>query len=437
MRRPAAALAVLLVAAAAAVAILALTPGSSHTPPRRHISARVRPARARCSSVLGPSDDVAAAIVSARDGDVICLSSGSFPEIAVSNAQHDAYVTVEPAPHATAVVDGVQTNSDTFLRFRGLDMRAGFNMVGPGDASHDLQFIDNNIGHTTFGLVIDGTGAPIRDVLIEGNAIHDLDFTGPSAGYAGGQGVTVFWGSDIRVTHNTFWANSWHYIQCGTCDGMMVDHNLFTGPSNMHAGAHLNVWQIWAGSADDTFTANDVIGAPGAPIAAGAILWETGPGGAVIADSYRDMTISDNLFVDEDVTTTLDIAASTGLTITNNTIVGSTYGLLIRGRCTCAAGLDVPGRDYNISHNIVVRDSDPGARFRVFCPMSGFCGEDNVSDDDSAKTAFPADSRATVDWSPKWVTTTPDSADTRTLPRGFYEPVGLGLSAGNQTVADP
>ncbi len=414
----------------AGVAALLLTHGSATHRVKAHSLPKPHPVAQQCTTTLGAADDVAHAIVTAHDGDVLCLSAGDYPAIEVSDATHHRYVTVEPVAGASVTVNGIQLSSDTFLRFEGLKMSAGVNMIGPGAASHDLQFIDNDIGHTTYGLVINGTGAPIRGVLIEGNAIHNLDFTGPSAGYAGGQGITVFWGSDIRVIRNRFWANSWHYIQCGTCDNTVVDHNLFTGPSNMHQGAHLNVWQIWQGSANDSFTNNRVIGAPGAPIAAGAILWETGSGGGTLADSYRHMTVSNNLFVDEDATTTLDLAAATGLTVTNNTILGSGYGLLIRGRCTCSAGLNTPGSDYNISNNIVVKDTNAGARFRVFCPKSGFCGDHNVSDDESARTAFPGASQYVTDWTPKWADTTWKSVSAVAPPATFYQPLGLPFSSG-------
>lgn len=425
-------LAVLVAVLAAGLAIALLSHGAS---PRRHIRPHAAKSAAavtpRCTEVLDSADDIAQAIGSAHNGDAICLGTGSYPAIDVSHVQHTSYVTVEPAPGATVAVDGVQTDSDTFLRFQGLNLTAGVNMIGPGAASHDLQFVDNNVGHTTYGFVINGTDAPIRNVLIEGNAIHDLDFSGPSAGYAGGQGITVYFGADIVVSDNRFWANSWHYIQCGTCDDMVVDHNMFTGPSNMHAGAHLNVWQIWAGSADDSFSNNEVIGSPDAPIAAGAILWESGPGGATLSDGYTHMTISNNLFVDEDSATTVDVAGATGLTVTNNTIVGSTFGLLIRGRCTCAAGLDTPGTGYNISNNIVVRDASDGARFRVFCPDSGFCGDGNVSDDDSARTAFPGSLHSVTNWIPRWTSTawSPGNGEPSS---GFYRPVGLPSSVGYQ-----
>ena len=425
-----------LVAAAlvAAAAVLLLTRGSA--PSRRHATsppaAPPQPPRLHCTKVLSREAGVAKAIASAHGGAVICLSTGTYPRIDVSDADPTSYVTIQPAPGATAIVNGVQTTRDTFLRFQGLRMTAGVNMIGPGAASHDLQFIDNDIGHTTYGLVINGTGGPIRNVLIKHNSIHDLDFSGPSAGYAGGQGVTVFWGSDITVSYNTLWANSWHYIQCSSCDNMVVTHNLFTGPSNMHPGAHLNVWQIWQGSSNDSFTNNDVIGAPGAPIAAGAILWETGPGGGTLADRYQHMTVSNNRFVNEDSTTTLDLAAATGLTVTENTIVGSTYGLLIRGRCTCSPGVNIPGTNYDISRNIVVRDADVGARFRVFCPTSGSCGDNNVSDDDSARAAFPGATHYVTGWTPRWVTTAWDSAGGGAVPAGFYEPVGLSFPTADR-----
>ncbi len=433
MRRWAVLAVVVIAGVAIYVSVRALI-GRRSGPP---VPTRRQPAATRCSVTLRPGADVAQAIVTADDGETICLEGGSYARIDVSNAHHGGYVTVAPAPGAVAVVDGVQTSADTFLRFRGLTMTAGFDLVGPGAASHDLQFIDNDIGHTTYGIVVNGAGAPIRNVLIQGNSIHDLDFSGPSPGYAGGQGVTVYWGSYITVRDNAFWANSWHYIQCGSCDHMAVEHNLFTGPSNAHPGAHLNVWQIWQGGSGDSFTDNAVIGAPGAPIADGAILWETGPGGATLSDSYSDMTVSDNLFVDEDSTTTLDLAASSGLTVTDNTIVGSGYGLLVRGRCTCAAGFDRPGTGYDISGNIVVADANPGARFRVLCPASGACGDGNVSDDGSARSAFPGAARWVTDWSPRWVTTQWDASRLATPPAGYYEPVGLGIDAGARAGTAP
>src|SRR5205085_7106635 len=133
---------------------------------------------------------------------------------------------------------------------------------------------------------------------------RNLDWPGDpgctSPGYAGGQGVTNYYGDGITVAHNTFKENSWHYIQGGGGTlGMVVDHNLFEGPiPALHAACtHLNVWQIWAGGQNDTFTNNITRGEPGKPAAVTPIMFETGPGGGTCTDAMSNTRLENNLFV--------------------------------------------------------------------------------------------------------------------------------------------
>ena len=164
-----------------------------------------------CSVTVSAGMSAAAivwAVVGAADGGVVCLAGGSYPALTVIGAAHSGYVTVRGAPGATPTVAGMRIANSSFLRVEGLRFSEGVNAAdGVGGASHDLQFVDNTFEDASYGIVVNGNGAPITRVLIEGNYFHHLDFPGTcssGAGYAGGQGVTNYYGDGITVAHNTF-----------------------------------------------------------------------------------------------------------------------------------------------------------------------------------------------------------------------------------------
>ncbi|HEV3095357.1 MAG TPA: hypothetical protein VGY30_12720, partial [Solirubrobacteraceae bacterium] len=133
-------------------------------------TAAVQSNSVNCTATVTPSTSasaIAGAIVSAHNGDTVCLSAGSYPSLTVSGAVHSAYVTVRPAPGATVTVAGMEVRNSSFLRFEGLRMTEGFNMRDSSTgSSHDYQFVENRFEEPLYGIVLYGGSAPIKKVLV-------------------------------------------------------------------------------------------------------------------------------------------------------------------------------------------------------------------------------------------------------------------------------
>jgi hypothetical protein len=379
------------------------------------------------SSMSGSA--IAATIVAANDGDTICMSEGSYPQIVVNGATHQGYVTVRPAPGATVTVDGMEVANSSFLRFEGLRMTEGFNMRDSSSgASHDYEFVEDRFEEPLYGIVLYGGSSPVKKVLIEGNYMRRVHLEKPevegkcSAGYAQGQDVTMYYAEGVRIAHNTFKEAAWHYIQGGSegPEGVDVEHNLFEGHIMMNC-SHLNIWQIWSGGENDTFKDNIALGENGQQAATDGVIFENGAGSVECNVKMKNSVIENNLFVNAATSYELQIYTTEGATIKNNTVVGSEYGTALLTE-HCGAG-----SNYTMTHNIDVEDKGTGNDFN-FGACTGTCTFDyNVSQDKSASSAH-----SVTEWAPKWTATVWSPATEPSRPTGFYVPTGLSVEAGYQ-----
>ena len=420
------------------VAILALSASDRSGNTSASTPQRDRPRPVVCGKTVYPSepaDEIASAIVRASDGETVCMASGSYPAITVLSASHHAYVTIRPvSASASVTVAGMEVRDSSFLRFEGLHMSEGFNMRDlPTAASHDYQFIADSFENAAYGIVLYGGSGPIRKVRIEGNYMRNIDFPGSAcaSGYAGGQAVTLYYAEAVTIAHNIFKEVSWHYIQGGSAGpgGVKVEHNLFEGPipADRSACTHLNVWQIWQGGVNDTFSDNVVLGTAGHPAAITPILFETGPGGGVCADAMTGTTISNNLFINDAAAYSIQVMTTTGLTLTHNTVVGSTYGTIVYKTPGCPAG-----SDYDVRFNIDVQNRGNSGRSPDMSlgACRGRCLFDhNVSSDASAARA-PGARHSVGYWRPNWIMTSWDTSVGHPPPPGYYVPRRLRVPAG-------
>jgi hypothetical protein len=406
-------------------------------------------AASSCTTTLSAGANLGTALTTAKSGDTICLNTGNYPAFFANGAVHTSYVTVQPAPGAQPVLSGQGRLADSsFIRFQNLSITNHLDVQdGSSGNSHDIQFIDNNITGTS-GPHIYGT--LIENVLFQGNYFHDIDAPGACApgGSAGsnGQAISLGGADNVVILNNTFKSIGWHYIQGGGVvggRGITVDGNLFEGPAPADdiACAHLNVWQIWSGGANDTFKNNIVSDAYGQSNV-DAIMFETGAaGGAGGCVGMSNTTISNNLFIGGAGGTFGEVLDTTGVTITNNTVVSGTYGMWAVRACTGPGG--APTTNANISRNIVVSQTNQYGT----CPTGGNCYPDftyglgtcksncaadyNVSQDGTAASNFSGlTTHYVTNWTPKWVTTSWNPATSATPPAGYYQPVGLPFAAG-------
>lgn len=418
--------------AAGALAVVLLATGRSRT---RAVADVVH-----CTRTLEPGTGagaIAAAIVSAPDGSSICLAGGRYPPVRVAGATHTAFVTVTPAPGATATVAGIEVADSSYLRFEGLHMTEGFNMRdGPTyPGSHDYQFIDNTFEEPLYGIVLGGGRGPIKRVLIEGNYMHRAHLAQPEvhghcdAGYAEGQDVTIFYAEGVTISHNVFKEAAWHYIQGGGAgpEGIDVEHNLFEG-HELLACSHLNIWQIWNGGFHDTFRDNLALGEGTGEregrteeASTDGLIFENGPGSAKCGVTMQATVVENNLFVDAASSYAIQIYSTDGAAIEDNTVVRSQYGSgLLVTKCP-------PSADSEMTHNIDVENTGHAADFTFVC--AGACAyDDNVSSDATAGKLGAA--HALTGWKPSWISSTWDPASEASPPAGYYVASGLPFAAG-------
>jgi hypothetical protein len=349
----------------------------------------------QCTATLSPGADVAGAVADAAGGAVICLE-GTFGRISIDGAHKSPPVTIRSASSDRATVDGFSLTDPSGLRFVALDITSGTTVTPSGT---DLQFIENDISGVA-GIYMFGdyrVDAQISDVLIEGNNIHDIDYSGAQdTGYGYGiEGV-----GDVRnmtIRDNTIKSPASDYIQSASPIDWVVDHNTFLGPSLLadHED-HQDLWQIFGGGENISFTNNVARNTETQE----SLLFQEG--------AFTNVVIENNLFDHDSLGYTCQLYQSSGLIFRRNTVVGSHWGCLFRDLASSAAG-----SGYQVDHNVFAE-----TEASVDVSTEGRAGawgtyDYNVSSDSSADG-----SHSVRNWSPSWMDTT------------NYTPLGLPFAAG-------
>ena len=349
-----------------------------------------------CTTTLPPGADASDAVSNAAGGAVICLSSGSY-EVNVTKANKSSMVTIRPAPGATPSLAYSLLDQATNLRFQELRFTGGIEALGPAS---NLEFVNNEfIG--PFGIHADGQQqsafTEVTDVLIDGNYLHDLDYTG-SQGPANGYGITASNGAArFTIVNNTIKSPASDYIQSASPVDWVVDHNTFLGPSLLgNHEDHQDLWQIFGGGEGITFTNNVARDTETQE----SLLFQEG--------AFRNVDIENNLFDHDSRGYTCQIYQSTGLVFRDNTVVGSHWGCLFRDLASSP-----PGSEYEVDHNIFA-----GTEASLDISEEGRAGawgtyDYNVSSDSSAEGLH-----SVRNWSPSWLDMT------------NFVPLGLAFSAG-------
>ncbi|HET9591792.1 MAG TPA: right-handed parallel beta-helix repeat-containing protein [Solirubrobacterales bacterium] len=349
-----------------------------------------------CTQTLSAGANLSNAISAASGGAVICLNTGSY-SFSVSKANKSSMVTVKAAAGASPTVGYSMLNQATNLRFEGLKFTGGLEALGP---SSKLQIVDNEFTGP-FGFHANGQdasyGTAVTDVLIEGNNIHNLDYSG-TQGTANGYGVTASNGvARFTIRDNTIKSPASDYIQFASPETATIDHNTFLGPSLLGSHQdHQDLVQIFGGGQNITFTNNVARNTETQE----SLLFQEG--------MFTNVVIENNLFDHDSRGYTCQLYQSKGMIFRNNTVVGSHWGCLFRDLSTASAG-----SGYQIDHNVFVgtaEGSDVSTEGRA-----GSWGvyDYNVSEDGSA-----SGSHSIRNWKPSWVDTT------------AYTPLGLSFTAG-------
>jgi Right handed beta helix region/Bacterial TSP3 repeat len=349
-----------------------------------------------CTQTLSSGANLSNAISAAAGGAVICLGSGSY-SFSVTKANKASTVTVKAAADASPTIGYSMLNQATNIRLEGLKFTGGLEALGP---SSKLQIVDNEFTGP-FGFHSNGqdasNGTSVTDVLIEGNNIHNLDYSG-SQGTANGYGITASNGvARFTIRDNTIKSPASDYIQFASPETATIDHNTFLGPSLLGSHQdHQDLVQIFGGGQNITFTDNVARNTETQE----SLLFQEG--------AFSNVTIENNLFDHDSRGYTCQLYQSKGMIFRNNTIVGSHWGCLFRDLATSSAG-----SGYQVDHNIFVGTAE-GSDISTEGRAGGWGTYDyNVSEDGSA-----SGSHSVRNWKPSWVDTS------------SYTPLGLSLTAG-------
>jgi hypothetical protein len=349
-----------------------------------------------CTTSLSAGTSVADAVSVAAGGAVICLEAGTYDEVSIDGAHKSPPITIRSGPSGRATVDGISLTDPSGLRFVALNITDGVTVTPSGT---NIQLIDNDITGLA-GIYLFGdyrTGDLVSDVLIEGNDIHDIDYSGnQEAGY--GYGIEGI--GDVRnvtIRGNTIQRPASDYIQSATPIDWVVDRNTFLGPSLLGSHEdHQDLWQIFGGGEDITFT-NNV-----------ARRTETQESLLFQEGAFRNVRIENNLFDHDSRGYSCQLYQSSGLIFRNNTIVGSYWGCLFRDLASSP-----PGGDYEVDHNVFAETEASFGISEEGRASAWGIYDYNVSSDDSVEGLH-----SVRNWSPSWSDTT------------NYGPLGLPFAAG-------
>lgn len=394
--------ALLALAAALAASPAGCGGGSSSSHPDTGVGPPKRPL---CTITIGPGDDLAATLARAQPGAVLCLRDGEYPQTTVpaaATARRSGMTTIQPAPGARPAFAGeLRFEGARRLRIDGLAFRAGLGFYP--EAERVEVSGDDFTGPG--GIYFNGDraqGGSCRDVLIAGNRIHDIDYTGPQDGYQGYGIKSVGDQSGFTVRDNTIQSVAADYIQTDVADDWTVEGNTFLGPTlvGTHPEEHQDVWQVYAGGHDIVFRDNV---ARDTGTAESLLLQLTYPG-----DSFERVTVENNLFDHDSAGFSVQIYQVHGLVFRDNTVVGSHFGSVFRDDPRFP-----PGSGYAVERNVFA-DTAVGDDLGVEDEVAGWGTFDrDVTTDGSAL------GRSSVrGWDARWG----NEVD--------YPPLGLPFAAG-------
>jgi len=365
-------------------------------------SAREQPA-VSCTATVSPQANLARALAQAAPGDVLCLRSGSYRGTRVEAAatRKSSYVTLTSAPGQSAVFTGeLAFDGARHLRIENLSFRSGLAFTPA--ASH-VEILDNDLtgpGGIFFFGDPDQRGK-VESILIEGNRIHDIAYTGPQEVYRGYGIKSIGIQHGFTVKHNTIESVAADYIQTDQANGWTVEGNTFLGPSLVagHPEEHQDLWQIYAGGKHIVFAHN--------------VARDTGTSQSLLfqlsypGDHFSDVVVRDNLFDHDSRGFSCQIYQADGLLFRDNTVVNSRWGCLFRDDDRYP-----PGSRYRVERNVFAAREGPDMGFEGGARRWGSYAYDVTAD---ATAIGPHSVRR---WKPRWSNTTD------------YEPLGLPFEAG-------
>jgi hypothetical protein len=146
-----------------------------------------------CTTTLSVGQNLASAVSSAANGSVICLNSGSWGSVNLSNIRRGGYVTVKSASAKGAQI-APQVGNSTYIKFDSLTISS---FVLQNSCSTNIHWLNNVFDGRQFTLSNSGCGN--LATVIDGNSFRNYSVGG---GFEGR--LSLAYGSGISVTNNYF-----------------------------------------------------------------------------------------------------------------------------------------------------------------------------------------------------------------------------------------
>lgn len=395
-----------------------------------------------CTETLAVGADIQATLSQAKPKDVICLATGSYGDVTLTGISHSANVTLGPAPGASVhfgklLFTGPAPSAN--LTVQGLHIDSGVDYLtgtagGVVFRNNTIENIPNGFAYYFYANGSSSGGYTQRGVKL---LYNQIDHVGACLEVDGGSSVAF----SFTFSHNvcgpgigagaTTAKNASHYIQIGGISGFSAQSNAFLGPMDpnyQRVGLHNNVLHVFGDSSNIDFSNN--------------LIWHgQSRGQTILMEEGRleDITINNNLDVEDPACDRLGdcngyaiyLYDASGLTVRYNAIVDSYWGLLLTNS---SSGSLFRGRDYDISHNIVVgAKGNPDISYHC---LSGCVFDDNVTDDRSASQGGAM--RSVTDFRPTWRSASwAPPAPYFPPPQGYYRATNLPPDLGYQTAVGP
>jgi hypothetical protein len=292
------------------------------------------------------SDDLASAIRNARAGATICLNTGSYGNLTLTNYSRADYVTIRPVQGATVTVGEMWLTNVDHLKFdgQGGTLQLGELELDPSDGP-------NWSDHLTFQYAKFLGPLQIRAGGVNAALLFDhlnLDNLGPGTwnGRVTVRGYNNTAPVGVTISNSSF--------KGGCSDGVMVTGNAYgvqIGPGNEFSGItesgcgfHADPIQLY----DSSHT-----------VIAGNYFHDNGDGsgGVMAPDGGDHEQITNNVFVADDYPYVLQIGSHTGGLIAHNTFVGGSIEVAgHKGGASPSSGQVVRGNIFTGD----LRSLDPG-----------------------------------------------------------------------------
>ncbi len=256
-------------------------------------------------SVTTPWCSISRALSAAPDGSTVSVRAGDYPLTSVKRRPREQYVTVRPYESEVVTAAGLTMEDSSHIRVEDLRFMG---RVTVGVGSQHIQLIGNDITGQGVSMRV------ARDVLIEGNRIHDLTYEGASGGAGYGIWMTGSWSDpartpgifDVVIKDNLFERIPADAIQMGAVDGVRIEGNEFTKISPfLDPTEHSDSIQMYGTAKNVTIRRNNFHDTTHGVIAKGY--------------SYPGLIIENNLMV-RMPGTALNIYDAPGVRIVNNTV---------------------------------------------------------------------------------------------------------------------